>query len=85
MGRRVLLEADGLRLGEDLEGTDEEGAVGGGGCGARRRVSAGEVTGDGEEGPEAAHAGAAGEERRVRLGDWAERGERVELEAWKRE
>jgi hypothetical protein len=39
---------------------------GGGGCGARRHDAAGEVAGDGEEGPEAAHPGL---ERRVGLGD----------------
>jgi hypothetical protein len=60
------VEADGLRLGEDLEGTNEQGAVRGGGGAARRCVAASEVAGDGEEAPEAAHPGL---ERRVRLGD----------------
>jgi hypothetical protein len=59
VGRRELLEADGPRLGEDLEGANEEGAVGGGreGGGYRRRAAAAQVAGDGEEAPEAEHAG----------------------------
>jgi hypothetical protein len=61
---RELLEADGPRLGEDLEGAKEDGAVGGGrrGGGDLRRVAAG----DSEEAPEAKHVGRAGLEQQVR-------------------
>ena len=59
------MDADGPRLGEDLEGADEEGAVGGGrgGGGNRRRAAAAQVAGDGEEAPEAEHAGVEVERR----------------------
>ena len=52
------MEADGPRLGEDLEGAKEDGAVGGvrRGGGDLRRVAAG----DREEAPEAEHVGRAG-------------------------
>ena len=65
------MDADGPRLGEDLEGADEEGAVGGGrgGGGDRRRAAAAQVAGDGEDPPEAEHAGWSG--GRGRAGrDW---------------
>lgn len=45
---------DGPRLGEDLEGADEDDAVGGGG-GDRCRVAEGKAAGDGEEALEAEH------------------------------
>jgi hypothetical protein len=71
VGGGELVEADGLRLREDLEGADEQGAVGGGGGAARRCLAAGDVAGDGEEAPEAAHpAGEAGESGRL---SWAEK------------
>lgn len=69
VGRRELLEADGLLLGEDLEGAGEECQV----DVVRRRAAAGEVAGDGEDSPEDAHAGAAAvgsgwEDRKSRVG-----------------
>jgi len=58
------VEADGPRLGEDLERAKEDGAVGGRrtGGGDLRRVAAG----DNEEAPEAEHVGRAELEQQVR-------------------